>query len=63
MEIIRFIEDERADYGEVRYRAWGYIDGAAYYLAFTLRDGAVRPISSRRTHGKEMKKHGRQEEV
>ena len=59
MEIVRFIEDERYDYGEVRYRAWGYIDGKAYHLAFTIRDGAVRPISLRRARDKEMKKHAR----
>jgi uncharacterized DUF497 family protein len=46
-----------ADYGEVRYRAWGHIDGKAYYLAFTVRDGIVRPISLRRAHAKEMKRH------
>ncbi len=58
MEIIRFIEDERFDYGEVRYRAWGY-EGKAYHLAFTIRDGAVRPISLRRARDKEMKKYAR----
>ena len=26
MEILSFTEDERKDYGEVRYRAWGLID-------------------------------------
>lgn len=59
MEIVKFIEDERFDYGEVRYRAWGYIDGQPHYLAFTLRDGKVRPISLRRAHAKEMKKNDR----
>ncbi|HEY8336956.1 MAG TPA: BrnT family toxin [Tardiphaga sp.] len=57
MVIARYIVDERADYGEVRYRAWGHIDGEAYYLAFTVRDGIVRPISLRRAHAKEMKRH------
>ena len=47
--------DDRYDYGEVRYRAYGYIDGVAYCLAFTNRDGKVRPISLRRVHTKEMK--------
>jgi len=27
--------DDRYDYGEVRYRAYGFIDGVAYSLAFT----------------------------
>jgi uncharacterized DUF497 family protein len=37
--------DDRHDYGEVRYRAYGLIDGVAYCLAFTTRNGRVRPIS------------------
>jgi len=57
MVIARYIVDERADYSEIRYRAWGHIDGKAYYLAFTVRDGIVRPISLRRAHAKEMKRH------
>lgn len=57
MEIVSFLEDDRFDYGEVRYRAWGYIDGKAYFLAYTLRDGRVRPISLRRAHAKEMRRY------
>jgi uncharacterized DUF497 family protein len=49
--------DDRNDYGEVRYRAYGYIDGVAYCLAFTSRNGKVRPISLRRVHTKEMKRY------
>jgi uncharacterized protein len=49
--------DDRYDYGEVRYRAYGYIDGVAYCLAFTNRNGKVRPISLRRVHTKEMKRY------
>ena len=59
MVIARFIVDDRFEYGEVRYRAWGHLDGAAHYLAFTIRDGKVRPISLRRAHAKEMKKNVR----
>lgn len=57
LEILVFIEDDRATYGEVRYRAWGLIDGTAYCLAFTLRDNRVRAISLRRAHSKEMKRY------
>lgn len=32
LEILTFIEDDRNDYGEVRYRAWGMIDGKAHCL-------------------------------
>ena len=57
MEILRFLEDDRNEYGEVRYRAWGLIDGAFYCLAFTLRNGQVRPISLRRAHKKEINRY------
>jgi uncharacterized DUF497 family protein len=49
--------DNRHDYGEVRYRAYGYIDDLAYCFVFTSRNGLVRPISLRRAHAKEMKRH------
>jgi uncharacterized DUF497 family protein len=49
--------DSRRDYGEIRYRGYGYIDGLAYYLVFTDRNGQVRPISLRRAHNKEMRRH------
>jgi uncharacterized DUF497 family protein len=48
--------DRRRDYG-VRYRGYGYIDGLAYCLVFTDRNGRVRPISLRRAHDKEMRPH------
>ena len=57
LDIKATIVDDRRDYGEVRYRAFGYIDGVAYCLAFTSRDGRVRPISLRRAHTKEMRRH------
>lgn len=49
--------DDRFDYGEIRYRAYGYIDGVSHCLVFTKRDGRVRPISLRRAHAKEMKRY------
>jgi uncharacterized protein len=49
--------DDRKNYGEVRYRAYGFIDGVGYYLAFTNRNGRVRPISLRRAHAKEMRRY------
>ncbi len=53
---VAFVDDRR-DYGEVRYRAYGFIDGVAYYLAFTNRNGNVRPISLRRAHTKEIRRY------
>jgi len=63
MVIARFMIDDRFDCGEIRYRAWGHIDGVAYCLAFTVRGGKVRPISLRRAHAKEIKRHVPQDEI
>lgn len=54
--IITYVDD-RQDYGEVRYRGYGYIDDLAHCLVFTVRNGEVRPISLRRAHNKEMKRY------
>lgn len=59
-EILAVQPDQRFDYGEERFRAWGLIDGEAYCLAFTTRGGKVRAISLRRAHSKEMKRYGSQ---
>ncbi len=50
--------DDRG-YAERRFRAYQRIDGVGYCLAFTVRGTVVRPISFRRAHDKEMKRHGR----
>ncbi len=55
MEIIAFHRSDRD--GEVRFRAFGYIDGVAHCLVFTMRDGAMRPISLRRAHQKEIRRY------
>jgi uncharacterized protein len=57
MQVLNFLEDDRFDYGEARYRAWGIIDNKGYYLAYTIRDGKVRPISLRRAREKEIKRY------
>jgi uncharacterized DUF497 family protein len=49
--------DDRHDYGEIRYRAYGFIDGVSYCLTFTDRNQKVRPISLRRARAKEMRRH------
>ena len=54
---IVLIEDARRNYGETRYRAWDYIEGVAYSLAFTIRGDAMRPISLRRASTKEMERY------
>jgi uncharacterized protein len=57
LDIKTTLIDDRKDYGEIRYRAYGYIDGDAYCLVFTGRDSRVRPIGLRRAHAKEMQRH------
>jgi uncharacterized protein len=52
------VADLRYDYGERRFRAYGYLDGLSYCLSFTVRGPSVRPISFRRAHAKEMRHHG-----
>jgi len=53
------IENVRVDYRETRYRAFGRINGSGYCLAFTLRGDAIRLISFRRAHEKEMARYGK----
>jgi len=57
LEILAFVEDDRNAYGEIRYRAWGLLDGQYHCLAFTYRDGRVRAISLRRAHKKEIDRY------
>ena len=51
------VVDDRADYGETRFRAFGRIDGLGHCLVFTYSDEAVRVISFRRAHEKEMRRY------
>jgi uncharacterized DUF497 family protein len=51
-------EDERFDYGETRYIAFGDIDDALHCLVFTFRGSKVRAISLRKANKKEIRRHG-----
>lgn len=62
MDVEALVEDDRFDYGETRYRAFGFIDGVAHCLVFTLRGEDVWAISLRRAHAKELLRHGLQAE-
>ncbi len=57
LDIMAVLRDERFNYGEDRYRAWGIIDDVAYCLAFSIRNKKVRAISLRRAHKKEMDRY------
>lgn len=52
------IPDDRRNYGEPRWRAYGMLDGRIHMLAFTFRDGAMRAISLRRANAKESRRYG-----
>jgi len=49
--------DERFDYGEVRYRAFGRVDGQARCMVFTRSSDAIRIISYRCAHEKEIRRY------
>lgn len=51
------IVDGRRDYGETRYQARGRIAGLGYCVVFTFDENAVRMISFRRAHEKEMRRY------
>jgi uncharacterized DUF497 family protein len=57
LKISVIVPDNRLDYGEPRYRAYGLLDGLLHCLVFTMRDDAYRPISLRRAHAKELKRY------
>jgi uncharacterized protein len=47
------IEDDRKDYGEKRYRVWGYLKGQRVSLVWTPRDDSRRIITLRHAHEEE----------
>ena len=55
LEVLAYVEDRR--FAEPRFRLYGEIDGEAYCLAGTDRDGVIRVIGLRRAHAKEMRRH------
>ena len=57
LDVLAIIRDDRFEYGEPRYRAYGLIEGVAHCLVFTIRNERYRPISLRRVHAKEMRRH------
>ena len=49
------IIDDRKDYGEIRYRVFGYLKGRRVSLVWTPRDGSRRIITMRHAHDGEHK--------
>ena len=52
LKIQAIVRDDRFDYGEPRYRAYGLFDGTAHCLVFNVRASRYRPISLRFSHAK-----------
>lgn len=50
--------DDRYDYGEVRFRAFGRVRGEGRCLVYTECDGSLRLISYRPAREKEMRRYG-----
>jgi uncharacterized protein len=57
LRISAILEDDRYDYGETRYRAFGMIDDQAHCMVFAERKGVMRIISLRRAHAKEIARY------
>ena len=51
--------DDRQDYGEARFRAFGRIGGLGHSIAYTETARGIRLISFRRAHDKEMRRYER----
>ncbi|GHT17552.1 hypothetical protein AGMMS4956_21050 [Bacteroidia bacterium] len=49
--------DERYDYGEARFNAYGLSKGRRMRVCFTIRDNAIRIITMFKVHNKEWEKH------
>ena len=52
------LEDTRKDYGERRFRVFGYIEERLYAVVFTPREDAVHVISFRKANSREVKQYG-----
>jgi uncharacterized DUF497 family protein len=50
-------KDNRRDYGEVRFNAWGISRGRRLRVCFTIRGEAYRIITMFKVHEKEWSKH------
>ena len=52
------LEDVRKDYGERRFRVFGYIGEHLYAVVFIPREDAVHVISFRKANSREVKNYG-----
>lgn len=54
-ETALFSVDDRQDYGETRYRGFGYLDGRLHALVFVETENGIRVISFRKANKREVK--------
>lgn len=59
LESALVVADDRRDYGEARFNAYGLIDDQLFAMTFTFRGADVRVISLRRARAKELRKVSR----
>lgn len=52
------VEDDRQDYGEIRFITIGFLDDTMAVLVWTPRDNAYRIISMRKANDRERKLYG-----
>jgi len=50
-----FKQDSWRDYGEIRFRSLGFLDGRLHALVFTETDKGIRVISFRKANKREVK--------
>jgi uncharacterized DUF497 family protein len=56
-ETALFEEDDRHDYGETRYRVFGFLDGRLHALVMTEQEKGIRVISLRKAVKVEKKRY------
>lgn len=56
-ETVQFREDMRRDYGEIRWQAFGFLDGRLHMFVFTETTLGIRIISFRKANQREVKRY------
>lgn len=56
METAKVVVDDRRDYGEQRFCAYGMIEDRMFAMTFTFRPPAVRVISLRKANKREQRR-------
>jgi uncharacterized protein len=49
--------DQRWQYGELRYRLYGRIDGRVFVVVYTMRGRTIRIISARKANARERRRY------